>query len=185
MQMPYTLSPTWYGPRARRQRGVYALEWAIIFPVFFILLYAIICYGLTFLVRESMQYAVEEGARAALRYPSSANGSTPPTWTQRRDEARNAVVTALNWLPSRLKPTAATVGFTLCYLNDNSCNSTKAFDPSLSCTASTPCLVLVSYKITNYPSSAIAPAINLPGVRLLLPDILEAKASTLVDRRML
>ena len=38
-----------------RQRGVYALEWAIIFPVFFMLLYAIISFGLAFLVRESMQ----------------------------------------------------------------------------------------------------------------------------------
>lgn len=53
----------------RRQRGVYALEWAIIFPVFFMLLYGIISYGLTMLVRESMQHAAEEGARAALRYP--------------------------------------------------------------------------------------------------------------------
>ena len=33
-----------------RQRGVYALEWAIIFPVFFALLYACISYGLAFLV---------------------------------------------------------------------------------------------------------------------------------------
>ena len=32
-----------------RQRGVYALEWAIIFPVFFALLYACISYGLAFL----------------------------------------------------------------------------------------------------------------------------------------
>ena len=51
-----------------RQRGVYALEWAIIFPVFFMLLYATLNFGLTFLVRESMQWSAEDGARAFLRY---------------------------------------------------------------------------------------------------------------------
>lgn len=172
---------------ASRQRGVYALEWAFIFPVFFALLYGIVCYGLTFLVRSSMQHAVEEGARAALRYPSSAvmNGATAPTWAHRRTEAQNAVVNALSWLPTGMKPTANTVGFTLCDLKDINCEPTTPFNSSLNCTASTPCLVLVFYKIPDYPISAFAPAINLPGVRLLLPNSLEAQASILVDRRML
>ena len=62
-----------------RQRGVYALEWAIIFPVFFALLYACISYGLAFLVRESMQAAAEDAARATLRYPVSYTHLTLPT----------------------------------------------------------------------------------------------------------
>lgn len=170
--------------RKRQQRGVYALEWAIIFPVFFALLYGIVCYGLTFLVRQSMQYAVEEGARAALRYPSSSIvGSSPPTWLHRSLQARRTTADALNWLPPALRPAEGDISFTLCRLNDSSCNQNTAFNPGLDCNVDTPCLVLVSYRMENYGQGAIAPAI--PGLGLVLPASLQAQASVLVDRRLL
>src|SRR5256885_204676 len=78
-----------------RQRGVYALEWAIIFPVFFALLYACISYGLAFLVRESMQAAAEDAARATLRYQTSRSA--------RLDAARSLVQQRLDWLPADLQ----------------------------------------------------------------------------------
>jgi len=169
----------------RRQRGVYALEWAVIFPVFFVLMYGIICYGLTYLVRESMQFAVEEGARAALRYPRTATmgGATTPTWLHRSTEAREATATALNWLPTNIKPDASDIRFTVCGLNDADCDSATELNAALNCDASTPCLVLVSYTIRDYADNAIAPSI--PGLGLILPRVLEAKASLLIDRRML
>lgn len=170
---------------ARRQRGVYALEWAIIFPAFFFLLYGIICYGLTYMVRESMQFAVEEGARAALRYPSTATlgGAVTPTWLHRSTEARHATASALSWLPANIKPDASDIRFTVCGLSDAQCNSGTPLDSTLSCDANTPCLVLVSYIINGYADNAIAPSI--PGLGLILPEALEAKASILIDRRML
>jgi Flp pilus assembly protein TadG len=169
----------------RRQRGVYALEWAIIFPVFFALLYAIVCYGLTFLVRESMQYAVEEGARAALRYPGVAalNGATTPTWTHRSTEARNTAANALGWLPAALRPAAGDIAFTVCRVGDTGCNQQTALNPTQICDVATPCLVLVSYQINNYQNGAIAPAI--PGLGLVLPATLQARASILVNGRVL
>lgn len=168
-----------------RQRGVYALEWAIIFPVFFMLLYGIICYGLTFLVRESMQFAVEEGARAALRYPSTATlgNATTPTWLHRRTEARNATAKALNWLPASIRPSADKIQFTACHISDTSCDTQTTLDTTILCDVNTPCVVLVSYTINGYSSNAIAPAI--PGLNLILPDTLGASASVLIDRRML
>lgn len=69
LQPPRTSGRTAAAPR--RQRGVYALEWALVFIVFFMLLYAILGFGLGFLVRESMQWAVEDGARAALQFQTS------------------------------------------------------------------------------------------------------------------
>lgn len=164
-------------PRGR-QRGVYALEWAIIFPVFFALLYGIICYGLTFLVRSSMQHAVEEGARAALRYA--------PTWADREVNARETVANALAWLPATLRPNASNVKFTVCRvssLDDKSCTQDSSLNAGLACDIRTPCMVLVSYTITGYRDNAIAPAI--PGLGLVLPVALQASASLLVDRRML
>ncbi|SFA80639.1 TadE-like protein [Collimonas sp. OK607] len=58
------------GARARTlgQHGVAAIEFAFIFPIFFLMLYGIITYGMIFLAQQSMTLAAEEGARAALRY---------------------------------------------------------------------------------------------------------------------
>lgn len=164
----------------RRQRGVYALEWAIIFPVFFLLLYAILCYGLTFLVRESMQHAVEEGARAALRYPV---GQASSTWNDRRTLTRQAVKASLDWLPPAIRPTDADIKFSVCLVSNTGCNEDSALDAGLACSAQAPCLILVSYAIDNYQDNAIAPA--MPGFGLVLPSTLRATASILMDREML
>ncbi|WP_092353407.1 TadE/TadG family type IV pilus assembly protein [Collimonas sp. OK242] len=58
------------GARARAivQRGVAAIEFALIFPVFFLMLYGIINYAMIFMAQQSLTLAAEEGARAALRY---------------------------------------------------------------------------------------------------------------------
>ncbi len=178
------LSPILRSQRTRRthtqQRGVYALEWAIIFPVFFMLLYAILCYGLTFLTRESMQHAVEEGARTALRYPL---GIDSPDWSHRKTAAVNAVKSNLSWLPTNLQPTDSTITFTVCRIDDTSCSAATALNPKLSCDVNLPCMVYVSYAIADYNAGAIAPAI--PGFGLILPAKLQASASILMDRRML
>lgn len=171
-------------PHARLQRGVYAVEWAIIFPVFFALLYAIISYGLTFLVRESMQYAVEEGARAALRYPSSSvlAGAASPTWLHRRTQAQNATANALAWLPANLRPAPADIRFHVCHLGTANCTA-SSFNPNIVCNTTTPCMVVVGYGVADYRSHAIAPA--LPGLGLVLPASLQANASIMVDRGVL
>jgi len=54
-----------------RQRGVYAIEYAMAFLLFFGLVYSIICYSVLFSLRFGLQNAAEDGARAALRHQSS------------------------------------------------------------------------------------------------------------------
>ena len=167
----------------RRQRGVYALEWAIIFPVFFMLLYGIISYGLTMLVRESMQHAAEEGARAALRNPV---GIASPNWSHRYTAALSAMQRNMDWLPTVIRPNSANVKFTVCPLSaaeSATCTQDTPLNPAQACDDRVPCLVLVSYTIANYQEHAIAPGI--PGLGLVLPLTLSASASLLIDRRML
>ncbi|WP_175777945.1 TadE/TadG family type IV pilus assembly protein [Burkholderia anthina] len=55
----------------RRQRGVAAIEFAIVFPLFFLIFYAIVTFGLIFVVKQNLTFAASEGARAALNYTSS------------------------------------------------------------------------------------------------------------------
>ncbi|MCK0743714.1 TadE/TadG family type IV pilus assembly protein [Chromohalobacter nigrandesensis] len=53
-----------YTPR-RRQSGVAAIEFAIVFPVFFLVLYALIGYAFVFLIQSGLQNLASETARQA------------------------------------------------------------------------------------------------------------------------
>ncbi|EDT42572.1 TadE/TadG family type IV pilus assembly protein [Burkholderia ambifaria] len=66
----------------RRQRGATAVEFAIIFPVFFVIFYAILSFGMIFTIQQSLTLAASEGARAGLNYaPSLAARVTNATTT--------------------------------------------------------------------------------------------------------
>lgn len=52
----------------KKQQGAAAIEFAIIFPIFFLIFYAIITYGLIFAAQQTVTLAAAEGARAAVRY---------------------------------------------------------------------------------------------------------------------
>ena len=52
------------------QKGAAAIEFAIIFPIFFLIFYAIVTYGLIFAAQQTITLAAAEGARAAVRYQS-------------------------------------------------------------------------------------------------------------------
>lgn len=51
-------------------KGVAALEFALIFPILFIMLYGFITYSIIFAVQHSLNLAAAEGARASVRYQS-------------------------------------------------------------------------------------------------------------------
>jgi Flp pilus assembly protein TadG len=71
-------------PGRRWQRGATAVEFAIIFPVFFVILYAILSFGMIFVIQQSLTLAASEGARAGLNYaPSLAARVTNATTTAR------------------------------------------------------------------------------------------------------
>src|SRR5437899_2856766 len=64
------------GCALRWQHGIAAVEFAIVFPVFFVIFYGLVTYGLIFVAQQSLTLAAEEGARAALRYSSTSNPGT-------------------------------------------------------------------------------------------------------------
>ncbi|MCI0510309.1 TadE-like protein [Chromohalobacter marismortui] len=49
----------------KRQSGVAAIEFAIVFPVFFLVLYALIGYAFVFLIQSGLQSLASESARQA------------------------------------------------------------------------------------------------------------------------
>jgi len=53
--------------RSNRQRGAVVIEFALVFVLFFLLMYGIVAYGMVFAIKHSLVQAANEGARAAVR----------------------------------------------------------------------------------------------------------------------
>lgn len=85
-------------PSNRDQRGVYAVEFALVFVLFFSVLYGIIGYGMLLTFRMGLQNAAEDGARAALRYQSTSPGRAAVAIQIAEQRSR--------WMPSVEPPTA-------------------------------------------------------------------------------
>ena len=58
------------------QKGSAAIEFALVFPLFFIVFYGIITYGMIMVAQQSVTLAAAEGARAALRHVPDESART-------------------------------------------------------------------------------------------------------------
>lgn len=65
MNSPLPLSRD--GAKKRRQTGAAAIEFALVFVIFFMVFYGIVVYGMVFAIRHSMMQAANEGTRAAVQ----------------------------------------------------------------------------------------------------------------------
>lgn len=118
-----------------RQCGAASVEFALVFPIFFSLFYAIVCYGFVFTIQQSLTMAAAEGARAAVRDASSD--------AQRITNAQNASNQVLSWLASGSYSVTVAIG---------ACVG----DPSVNCVQ-----VTATYDYAGHP---IVPPLPLLGV---------------------
>jgi Flp pilus assembly protein TadG len=136
--------------RFRRQRGAAALEFGLVFPLFFILFYGIVAYSLIMTLEQSLTHAAAEGARAAVAVDPAAFDDETAYKTKIDDISCAAVSQALDWLSAPLDCTTAiqsdTVTVTLTY---------------------------------PYASDPLVPVLNFPGFGKIpdIPDSLVARAS--------
>ena len=79
----------------QKQRGVVAIEFALIFPVLFAVVYAIMSYGMAFFILQSFTYAAEDALRAALA--TECNASTC-TVAELKPVVTTQVLNSLDWL---------------------------------------------------------------------------------------
>ncbi|MEI2415642.1 TadE/TadG family type IV pilus assembly protein [Orrella sp. JC864] len=80
---------------AARQRGAYAVEFALVFGLFFLVLYGVLTYGLIFTAQQSLNLAAEDGARAALRWQAGAGDAS---LAARAGHAADVARTRADWL---------------------------------------------------------------------------------------
>ena len=86
-------------PLKARQAGATATEFALVFPLLFLLLYGMIVYAYVFLVNESITYVAQEAAEAAV----AVDPNDPPPGgyeAQVRQRVRTTAVDLLAWMPA-------------------------------------------------------------------------------------
>jgi Flp pilus assembly protein TadG len=150
---------------ARAQRGVYAVEFSIVFLLVFTMLYAIVCYAIVFTLRSGLQNAAEDGARAALRYQA--------TWDARRAEA---IRVAEAQIPLNL-PVAPVVTAQRCQLTD--AGTSNCVTPNCGGAWAQRCQVVVT--VTAGSMASLLP----PLPSFAVPDTIAGQASMLLDGGML
>lgn len=173
----------------KRQRGATAIEFALVFPVFFLVFYGMLTYGLIFMMRLNLQHAAEEGARAALRHQRPVEeGSESPAPTQLELRRRYAITIAerqSDWLRS-WKPGLVDISDRICkadaIIDDASvCPANNAVVTD--CDVAPGCQVIVTVRYP-YAAAANGPAIPpLPGIGLVIPNYLYAQSRVLLDGR--
>ena len=78
-----------------RQAGAYAVEFALVFVLFFVVGYAILTYALIFTAQHMLNTAAEDAARIALRWQANSNLSA-----KQLADMRQVVNTRTSWLAS-------------------------------------------------------------------------------------
>jgi Flp pilus assembly protein TadG len=141
-----------HAPRARyRSRGASAVEFALLFPLFFLVLYAIVTYSLIFVAQQSLTLAAEEGARAALAYQDAS--TIAAALDARAAAACTAAANVSTWLANRANCTATPAAC--------------SYDAALDCIE-----VTMNY---NYASSPLVPTLPLLG--MALPSTLSSSST--------
>lgn len=192
------------GKRLHLQRGVYAVEFALVFPVFFLLFYGVLSFGLIFAAQQSLTLAAEDGARATLRYYAlSGSPSGSQLLDQLQGRMRHGCAVAQqrsDWLSStvggeEVGPSCVVTITGPCLAADGTLTSSPSCSATLAAGAmaggSRPedlscgygrneqCQATISLSYA-YRARPLLPA--LPG---LAPESLSAKASVRLDPGML
>ena len=109
--------------RRRRMRGVAAVEFALVAPLLFMLLFGIIDLALMFSVNLTMQYAVREGTRYAVTGQSDLdpNADGPQRYIAVIEKIKLSSMGMYDQLQPRITVTN--------YGNDGSHASTASYDP--------------------------------------------------------
>ena len=78
------------------QSGGAMVEFALVFPLLFFLIYGVVVYSYIFVLQESINFAVQESAASAVAVDPKVAGFE----TQMIQRVRNTAISVLAWLPA-------------------------------------------------------------------------------------
>lgn len=184
-----------------RQEGATALEFALVLPVFFLLFYGMLTYGLIFLMRLGLQHAAEDGARAALRYPGTVCEAGMPCdaedrrrfqFNQRLLAGYNRAMSQASWMDNRGDLQPLQVRARICPVGlpclDDDADTVSCAEPDCetgtppACSATTSCQIVVTVTY-DYATAPFIPRVL--GFGLVTPAALSGQARVLLDGRAL
>lgn len=174
----------------KNTKGAVAIEFAIVFPVFFMIFYAIVTYGIIFATQQTLTLAAAEGARAAVRYPVNLkNNSVANKYEQlqsRLAEACAAAIVATDWLLKIGKGVgintacgngiSSSAGF---WITPGICgNGTSGFKSSTDTNLLNCVIMQVNY---NYAAAPLVPKLLGPLLSFPTPDFLQGRAAAQIS----
>lgn len=80
----------------RHQSGAAVVEFAFVFPILFLLVYGVIVYAYIYVLKQSIVYAAQEAAEAAV----AVDPQIDDAFARRQAVVRATAVSALSWLPA-------------------------------------------------------------------------------------
>lgn len=98
----------------RTQSGAAAIEFALVFPLLIAMVYGGLVYSYVYLLQQSINFAAQQGAQAALAVVPTSNSANDAG--QRLAKANVVALATLTWLPASQQSrvsTAASGGCTL------------------------------------------------------------------------
>lgn len=90
MMKPYPTKPR------PAQAGGAMVEFALVFPLLFFLIYGVVVYSYIFVLQESINFAAQESAASAV----AVDPKVPGADAQMIQRVRNTAVSILGWLPA-------------------------------------------------------------------------------------
>ncbi|CAN7587418.1 TadE/TadG family type IV pilus assembly protein [Variovorax paradoxus] len=146
-------------PTSSHQRGVAAIEFALVFMLLFLVMYALATFGAAFYTQQAVSRAAEDGARAATLLPQ------PPDPNSVREAVFDSLARSLI-VPASANTDTASRKFWI------SANVTVA--PCVAAAGATSCKVTVSYPYVN---NRILPTMPLLDTSRWMPDELRSSAT--------
>ena len=157
------------------EQGAAAVEFAILFPVFFLIFYAVVTYGLIFAAQQTLTLAAAEGARAAVRYPAQL-----PANTSQLAARKNAACAMANGTLDWLRKMGSGLGGSSC-IDSSTGDAAGIYVSSGDCAgiSSSTGFSCVNVRINySYASSPLIPKLLGPLLSLPTPDVLRAANTT-------
>ena len=168
----------------RLQKGAAAIEFAILFPIFFLIFYAVVTYGLIFAAQQTLTLAAAEGARAAVRYPAASGGGSSTNKAAQLQARLTAACASANVATVWLQRMGAGLGSAACgntvsnaaglYATSGLCGPGAASFTASSDPTKVNCVTMqVNY---NYATAPLIPRLLGPLMSLPTPNLLRGQA---------
>lgn len=141
---------------AQDERGSVLVEFAFVFALFVLVIYAIISFGVILAAKNSITHAAAEGARAAV---GAVDDPMTVDVDEREERAKKKVGESLAWFKSRYEPGDTTASIAQCADSTRDCIT-----------------VTITYPYDTRP--IVAPP---PGLGLVIPSKLVSTAVVELD----